>query len=159
MSTQRIAIAPVKKSLRVKAPQAKAFDVFTRGIDRWWPKTHGIGSSPLKQVVIEPFHGGRWYGKHEDGSEVATGHVLAWEPPGRVMFSWEINAAWKPDSAVASEVEVTFTADGSNATVVVLEHRKFECLGQTGGEKMRNDVDGGWPGLLDLFRKSAEGTS
>jgi hypothetical protein len=52
-------------------------------------------------------------------------------------------------------VEVRFTADGA-ATLVELEHRKFEVLGQEGGEKMRKDVDGGWPGILELFRKAAE---
>ena len=71
------------------------------------------------------------------------------------MFSWEINSSWKADSTVASEVEVRFTADGG-ATLVELEHRKFEVLGQEGGEKMRKDVDGGWPGILELYRQAAE---
>ena len=150
-----ITVAPVRKTLRVNAPQARAFEVFTAGIDRWWPKGHGIGSAPLLQSVIEPFQGGRWYTRHEDGSEATVGHVLAWEPPSRFMFSWEINSSWKADSTVASEVEVRFTADGA-ATVVELEHRKFEVLGQEGGEKMRKDVDGGWPGILELYRQAAE---
>ncbi len=154
--TRTLVIAPVRKSLRVNAPQARAFEVFTAGIDRWWPKTHGIGTSPLLQAVIEPFQGGRWYGRHEDGSEVTSGHVLAWEPPARVMFSWEINAQWKPDSAVASEIEIHFIAEGPSVTRVELEHRGFEALGEEGGEKMRKDVDGGWPGLLELFRQAAE---
>jgi hypothetical protein len=60
-----IAIAPVRKSIIVKASQARAFDVFTRGLDRWWPKTHGIGNTPLVQSIIEPFTGGLWYSKHD----------------------------------------------------------------------------------------------
>jgi uncharacterized protein YndB with AHSA1/START domain len=155
MTNRTIAIAPVRKSLRVNAPQARAFEVFTAGIDRWWPKGHSIGSAPLVKSAIEPFNGGRWFTTHEDGSEAVVGHVLAWEPPSRFMFSWEINSNWKPDSTIASEVEVRFTADGA-ATLVELEHRKFEALGQEGGEKMRKDVDGGWPGILELFRKAAE---
>jgi uncharacterized protein YndB with AHSA1/START domain len=150
-----ITIAPVRKSVRVNAPQARAFEVFTAGIDRWWPKSHGIGSAPLTQSVIEPFRGGRWYTKHEDGSEATVGHVLVWEPPSRFLFSWEINPNWKPDSSIASEVEVRFVADGT-ATLVELEHRKFEVMGEEGGTKMRKDVDGGWPGILEMFRKAAE---
>ena len=71
-----IVVAPVRKSLRVNAPQARAFEVFTAGIDRWWPKGHGIGSAPLVKSVIEPFKGGRWFTTHEDGPEAVVGHVL-----------------------------------------------------------------------------------
>jgi uncharacterized protein YndB with AHSA1/START domain len=151
-----IAIAPVRKSIIVKASQARAFDVFTRGLDRWWPKTHGIGNTPLVQSIIEPFTGGRWYSKHEDGSEAVIGHMLIWEPPQRVVFSWEINAMWKSDLTVASEVEVNFNPESASTTRVEVEHRKFEMMGQPGGEKMRSDVNGGWPGLLELFKQAAE---
>src|SRR5665213_2590980 len=139
--SRTVTIAPVRKSLTVKAPQARAFEVFTAGIDRWWPKMHSIGTTALVQSVIEPFQGGRWYSKHEDGSEAVVGHVLVWEPPSRAVFSWEINASWKPDSTVASEVDVRFIAEGPGATRVELEHRKFEALGETDGEKMRSGVD------------------
>ena len=156
MNTQTIGIAPVKKTIVVNAPQAKAFEVFTSGIDRWWPKSHGIGGAPLKLSVIEPFKGGRWYSTHEDGSESTVGHMLVWEPPSRVVFSWEISAEWKPDATVASEVEVRFIAEGPNSTRVELEHRNFEALGQTGGEKMRSDVSGGWPALMEMFKVTAD---
>ena len=72
------------------------------------------------------------------------------------MVSWDINSNWKPDPAVSSEVEVRFRADGPNATLVELEHRKLEQLGAEAGASMRKDVDGGWPGLLELFKKEAE---
>jgi len=55
--------------------------------------------------------------------------------------SWDLNSNWKPDTTVSSEVEVKFTAEGPNATLVELEHRKFERLGAEGGAKMRKDVD------------------
>jgi len=157
MTNRTIRIAPVKKCITVNAPQAHAFDVFTKGIDRWWPKTHGIGEGAVKRSIIEPFTGGRWYAEYENGNDVVNGHVLAWEPPARVVFSWEISAAWKPDSKVASEIEVNFIAEDANVTRVELEHRNFEALGEEGGKKMRGDVDGGWPGLMDLFKKAAEG--
>ena len=152
-----ISIAPVRKTLVVQATPAKAFEVFTAGIDRWWPKTHGIGSAPLRESIIEPFVGGRWYTKHEDGSEAVVGHVSVWQPAQRFVVSWEISATWKPDArvAMASEVEVRFAAEPAGGTRVELEHRNFERMGMADGETMRKGVDGGWPGLLELFAKAA----
>ena len=150
--SKTIRIAPVKKSIVVEATPQRAFEVFTAGIDRWWPKTHGIGSAPVRQSLIEPFEGGRWYSTCEDGSEVVIGHVRIWQPGARFAVSWEINARWKPEPRVAyaSEVDVRFTADGADRTRVDLEHRDFERM-EDGGESLRNDVDRGWPGLLALY--------
>jgi len=100
--------------------------------------------------------GGRWYQLGDDGSEATVGKILVWEPPHRFVVSWDINSQWKADSTVSSEVEVRFRADGQDATLVELEHRKFEQMGAEGGEKMRKDVDGGWPRMLELFRTAAE---
>ena len=96
-----ITIAPVHKTVLVQAMADKAFEVFTAGIDRWWPKSMGIGATPVAESVIEPFLGGRWYTKHEDGTEAVVGHIRVWEPPHRFVVTWEINAAWKPDARVA----------------------------------------------------------
>jgi uncharacterized protein YndB with AHSA1/START domain len=159
--TKTISIAPVKKSLVVETSQAHAFDVFTNGIDRWWPKEHHLGETPVVKEIIEPRKGGRWYSTHRDGKEVITGHFLVWDPPRRIVFSWEISPRWKhePDIALASEVEVRFIADGPARTRVELEHRKFEAMADVEGAKaMREGVDkeGGWSGILDLYRKAAE---
>jgi uncharacterized protein YndB with AHSA1/START domain len=154
--TRTVAIAPVRKSIRVKTSQAHAFDVFTAGLGSWWPRQHTIGTAPLKASVLEPRLGGRWYELGEDGSQADVGKILVWDPPRRFVVSWDINSNWKPDPTVSSEVEVKFTADGPDATLVELEHRNFERLGQQGGEKMRKDVDGGWPGILEIFKAQAE---
>jgi len=150
-----ISISPVRKTIVVQASPEEAFEVFTAGIDRWWPKTHGIGSAPIRESVIEPFVGGRWYARCEDGTEAVVGHVGAWQPAERFLVSWEVSAKWKPDAraAFASEVEVRFVAEAAGRTRVELEHRNFERMGSTDGETMRSGVDGGWPGLLDLFAK------
>jgi uncharacterized protein YndB with AHSA1/START domain len=147
-----VAIAPVKKSIIVKTDPAHAFEVFTTGIDRWWPRHLSIGESPVKRAIIEPRTGGRWYTEHEGGETAITGHVLAWEPPHRLVFSWEINGDWKPEGerACASEVEVRFTAQ-DGGTLVELEHRNFERMAGDGGPKMREAVDGGWVGVLAQF--------
>jgi uncharacterized protein YndB with AHSA1/START domain len=160
--SRTITIAPVRKSVVVKVDPARAFEIFTDGFDRWWPKrlpadpglAQCVGQSPMvRESRIEPFKGGRWYTRCEDSAEVVIGHVLLWEPGRRLVLSWEFNAQWKPDVSAASEVEVKFIAAGPGATRVELEHRNLERLGKDGGEKMRGDVEGGWPGLLDLFAK------
>jgi uncharacterized protein YndB with AHSA1/START domain len=152
-----IEIAPVRKSVVVDASPPQAFAVFTSGINRWWPKSHGIGATPITASVIEPFVGGRWYTRHEDGTDVVIGHVRVWQPAERLVISWEVSAEWKPDPrpAVSSEVDVRFTAEPSGRTRVDLEHRNFERMGAAAGEKMRKDVDGGWPHLLALYAKDA----
>ena len=154
--TSTITIAPVRKSIRVNANQAHAFDVFTAGLGRWWPRTHSIGKAPLKMSVLEPRLGGRWYELSEDGSQANVGKILVWEPPQRFVVSWDLNSQWKPDTTVSSEVEVKFIADGPHATLVELEHRKFEQMGEEAGASMRKDVDGGWPGMLEHFKREAE---
>jgi uncharacterized protein YndB with AHSA1/START domain len=154
--TATVTIAPVRKSIRVSASQAHAFDVFTSGLGRWWPLDHGIGKAPRKAVVMETHAGGHWYELAEDGSRTNVGKIIAWEPPNRFVMTWDINSRWKPDTSVSSEVEVRFIPDGTNATRVELEHRKFEQMGAEAGESMRKDVDGGWPGLLETFKRHAE---
>ncbi len=151
-----VTIAPVRKSVHVKASQAHAFEVFTAGLDRWWPRRASIGSAPMKAMLIEPRLGGRWYEVGEDGSQATVGKILLWDPPNRFIVSWDINSHWKPDTTVGSEVEVRFTAQGADATLVELEHRKFEQMGAEAGASLRSDVDGGWPGILEGFRATAE---
>ncbi|MGI8569043.1 MAG: SRPBCC family protein [Methylocella sp.] len=154
--TRSVSIAPVRKSIAVKAPQAHAFEVFTSGLGRWWPRKATIGNPPLKMVVMETRLGGRWYEECEDGSQTNVGRILVWEPPQRFVVSWDINSQWKPDTMVSSEVEVRFIADGPDATLVELEHRNFERMGAEAGASMRKDVEGGWPGILEDFRHEAE---
>jgi uncharacterized protein YndB with AHSA1/START domain len=149
-------IAPVRKSIRVNASPTHAFDVFTSGLGRWWPRDRGIGKMPMKAAVMEPRLGGRWYELAEDGTETNVGKIIVWEPPHRFVMTWDINSQWKPDTTIGSEIEVKFIPDGGNATRVELEHRKFEQMGAEQGETMRNAVDGGWPGMLERFKTEAE---
>ena len=105
---------------------------------------------------METHLGGRWYELAEDDTQTTVGKIIVWEPPRRFVMTWDINSQWKPDTAVSSEVEVRFIPDGANVTRVELEHRKFEQMGTEAGESMRKDVDRGWPGLLEQFKKQAE---
>ena len=158
MSTTTV-IAPVRKSVRVQAPIAHAFEVFTSGLSRWWPHNHGIGKKPIKKVLMEPRLGGRWLEIAEDGTETSVATIILWEPPNRFVMVWQVNAQWKPDLAMKSEVDVRFTADGTDATAVELLHHKFETMGPEAGASLRKDVDGGWPGLMERYAQEAERSS
>jgi uncharacterized protein YndB with AHSA1/START domain len=156
MTAHTIKPAPVRKTVRVNADPAHAFDVFTRGIARWWPPSHTPLKSPLKETIIEPFVKGRWYQVGEDGSQCDTGHVLLWEPPKRLILAWQLDANWTYDAKLALEVEVNFTAEDARTTRVDLEHRDLEQMGDR-AETVRSQIDGanGWTGILEVYRQSA----
>lgn len=150
------AIAPVRKVVEIQAPIAHVFKVFTNGIDRWWPRQHHIGASPLKQAIIEPHEGGRWYSICEDDSECDIGRVVAWDPPNRVLLTWQITADWKFDPNFVTDVEVTFTPTSAKSTSVVMEHRNLERYGAA-AEQLRNSIDSpeGWGFIIESFAKIA----
>jgi len=153
-TVDQTSVAPVRKSVTVKAGAERAFEVFTQGIDTWWPRTHHIGKSPMKKAIIEGRAGGRCYSEQVDGTDCDWGEVLVWEPPRRFVMAWKITHQWgyEPDVKKASEVEVRFTPQEDGSTRVDLEHRYFERHG-AGGAVMRTAVDstGGWNDLLQLY--------
>lgn len=146
-----ISPAPVKRSIVVKATPARAFAVFTGDPTAWWPREHTIGQSPLKEVVIEPRIGGRWYERGEDGSTCEWGKVLAWDAPSRVVLAWQIGADWQYRADLVTEVEVTFSAvDGG--TRVDLEHRNLDRFGDAADQtRAMLDSANGWPATLARF--------
>jgi uncharacterized protein YndB with AHSA1/START domain len=154
-----VEVEPVRKSIRVKAGVERAYRVFTEEMDSWWPRTHHIGNSPMKRVVVEGRAGGAIYTEQEDGTACPWGSVTAWEPPHRFVLAWRIGPDWKfePDLAKASEVEVRFTPADDGTTLVELEHRGFERHGGNFPD-MREKVNSemGWGALLEMFGKKAE---
>ena len=159
MTTTNESIAPVRKTVVVKASQEHAFRVFTDGFDTWWPKSHHIGASPMAKAVIEGRLGGRLYARCEDGTDCPWGTITVWDPPRRFAFAWQITPEWKyqPELELASEVDVRFTPQDGGTTRVDLEHRNFERHGE-GGVAMRAgvDADQGWGMLLTIFAETAE---
>jgi uncharacterized protein YndB with AHSA1/START domain len=147
----------VRRSIVVEAPREKAFAAFTERMSSWWPlDTHAIGTQPVTAAVVEPRAGGRWYERSADGSECDWGRVLAWEPPDRVVLSWQLSPQWRHDPSLRTEVEVRFHAEGDGRTRVELEHRGLEAYGAQ-AEEMRGtfDSEGGWRGLLARFARAA----
>jgi hypothetical protein len=150
----KITPAPVRKSIVVKVAQAKAFEVFTAGIGRWWPASHTLLKSPVKATIIEPRVGGRWYQAGEDGSQCVNGFVLASAPPSSLILSWRLNSKFEIDDSLESEVEIRFIAETSDVTRVELEHR----ITAADGEAMRAAVDApnGWSAILAAYAQTAE---
>jgi uncharacterized protein YndB with AHSA1/START domain len=138
-----------------------AWRVFTEQIGRWWPLAHyKIGKANAVDAVLEPRAGGRWYERGEDGSTCNWGSVLAWEPPARLLLSWDINADWQYDPVLKTEVEIRFIAQGAQITRVELEHRKIDRFGARRDE-MREifDKTGDWGQLLGRFARLVEGAA
>lgn len=155
MDAATIKPAPIRKTFTVRAGREKAFKVFTEGLDRWWPRSHTIGETPLKQAVLEPRLGGRWYGLSEAGVEDIWGEVLAWEPPARLVLAWRISGEWKCDPTVHTEVEVRFADQGDGTTRVEFEHRMLENLGAGAGQAVEA-MGGGWVMILGRFKDVLE---
>lgn len=142
----------ITKTVNVKAAQDIAWRVFTEKMAAWWPLAHyKIGSAKAVNAVIEPRVGGRWFEQGEDGSTCQWGTVLTWEPPSRLVLTWDVGADWKYDPSLNTEIEVRFIAEG-NQTRVVLEHRHLERYG-TRRDEMRRiyDTEGDWGRLLQVF--------
>jgi len=152
--TTQIADTAVRTAIVVDAPQQLAFDVFTQDMGGWWPPDHHILEGELAEMVFELRAGGRIYDVGVDGSECQWARVLAFEPPGRVVISWDITTEWQleTDLARTSEVEVRFVAEGPERTRVELEHRHLDRHGE-GWQNMRGAVGspGGWQGGLQRF--------
>jgi uncharacterized protein YndB with AHSA1/START domain len=139
-------IMTIRKAIIVEVGRQRAFDVFTRDQGTWWPSVYHIGAAPFETAVIEPFEGGRWFERGTDGTECDWGRVLAWEPPQRLVLSWQITPNWTFDPDLVTEIEVTFAAVGATRTRVDLEHRHLERFGEKAAEMFAIFSAGGVPG-------------
>ncbi|MBR1120888.1 SRPBCC family protein [Bradyrhizobium lablabi] len=152
--SKRVSAAPVKQSIVVEVPIERAFKVFTEDFGSFKPREHNLLAVPIAETVFEPRVGGHVYDRGIDGSECRWARVLAFEPPNRVLLSWDISPRWQieidPDNT--SEWEVRFIAESPNRTRLELEHRHLERHGQ-GWEGVRDGVEGdqGWPLYLKRF--------
>ena len=129
----------VRRQIIVDAPIDRAFTVFTERFGDFKPPEHNLLGVTVAETVFEPKVGGHIYDRGVDGSECRWARVLAYEPPDRVVFSWDISPRWQletePDNT--SEVEVRFVAETPQRTRVELEHRNIDRHGP------------GWPAVSD----------
>jgi uncharacterized protein YndB with AHSA1/START domain len=144
----------VRRQIVVPAPLEKAFAVFTERFGDFKPPEHNLLAAPIAETVFEPRVGGFIYDRATDGSECRWARVLAYEPPHRVVFSWDIGPTWQIETEPenTSEVEVRFVADGEERTRVELEHRNLDRHGP-GWQSVADGVghDQGWPLYLSRY--------
>jgi uncharacterized protein YndB with AHSA1/START domain len=151
-----VSIAPIIRSVVVKAEPAKAFALFTTRMQDWWPLGKAtIGRQPAVSVVLEPRVDGRWFERDAQGQETAWGKVLAWDPPHRLLLAWQIGTDWAYHAELLTELELTFAVHATGGTIVTLEHRHLERLGADAA-RHRDMLDGGWPTLLGEFQKLSD---
>ena len=148
------AAAVVRRHIVVEAPLDRAFAVFTERLGDFKPSEHNLLAVPIAETVFEPRVGGHIYDRGIDGSECRWARVLAFEPPQRVVFSWDIGPTWQleTDPENASEVEVRFVAETTDRTRVELEHRNIDRHGP-GWQAVAEGVghDQGWPLYLERY--------
>jgi uncharacterized protein YndB with AHSA1/START domain len=153
MSTQASETSTLH-SIVVEAPIERAFSVFTDDFGSFKPPDHNLLDVEIAETVFESHVGGNIYDRGVDGSECRWARVLAYDPPNRVVFSWDISPQWQIETDLdkTSEVEVRFVAEAPNRTRVELEHRNLDRHGD-GWEAERDGVGGleGWPLYLDRF--------
>jgi uncharacterized protein YndB with AHSA1/START domain len=143
----------------VEAPIERAFSVFTDGFGKFKPPEHNLLGVDIAETVFEPRVGGNIVDRGVDGSECRWARILAYDPPDRVVFSWDISPRWQieSDPDKTSEIEVRFVPEGDNRTRVELEHRNLDRHGD-GWEGMRDAVGSpdGWGAGLQRFADAVE---
>jgi uncharacterized protein YndB with AHSA1/START domain len=146
--------ATVSRRIVVEAPIDRAFSVFTERFGDFKPPEHNMLGVAIAESVFEPRVGGHIYDRGVDGSECRWARVLAYDPPHRVVFSWDISPQWQieSDPENASEVEVRFVAETPQRTRVELEHRNIDRHGP-GWQGVAGGVgdDSGWALYLSRY--------
>ncbi len=148
-------LSPVRASITVEAPAARAFDSFTNRLGRWWPLEYTYGQAAFDTAEIEPQAGGRWYERDLHGRETGWGEVRAFELPSRLVLSFAISPQRAPEPPEkTSELEIRFVSEGDR-TRVELEHRDFERHGD-GAAQMRDAMASpqGWPLILAAYARA-----
>jgi uncharacterized protein YndB with AHSA1/START domain len=147
-------LTTVRRSIVVPAPIEIAFQVFTEQFDRIKPREHNLLGVEIEETVFERRAGGYLYDRGVDGSKCRWARVLRYEPPRRIVISWDISPRWEieTDHGKASEVEVRFIPDSERRTRVQLEHRNLDRHGDD-WPMLRDGIagEGGWPLYLQRF--------
>ena len=132
-------IAPVRKAVTVRQSVEDAFRIFTDHIGSWWPlESHSMSGGEAASCGMDGAVGGHIFEELADGTRLTWGEILAWEPPHRLEFTWQLNR--KPEQA--QNIEVTFAATEAG-TRVELTHSGWEKLGEEAME-VRAGYDSGW---------------
>lgn len=159
MSTTSQDQTSLQVAIVVDVPVEHAFRVFTERFDEIKPREHNLLAVPIERTVLESRVGGTVYDVGTDGSRCTWARVLAYEPPHRLVISWDISPRWQVESDPdrTSEVEIRFTAEACERTRVVLEHRHLDRHGEGWQSFIDLGTGAGWPLYLERFRTATQG--
>ena len=146
-----MSIASIVHSTTVKAPRARAFELFTKHMGKWWGVGQTMGQSPHRDMVVEPHNGGKWFEIDASGKEIRWGTVASWEPGAKLLLHWQVNSKFIFDPDFVTDLEITFTAAQDGGTVIKLEHRNLERFGAD-TEKFASMLNSGWKGHLEAVK-------
>ncbi len=153
-NTQQTLDTDVRVAITVEAPIERAFEVFTKRVDTWWPRMYHLGQAERVDLLIEPHTGGRWYERGADGKEAEWGKVVVWEPPHHLALAWQISVRYstETDPECASRVDIRFAAESPTRTTVTVVHSQLDRHGE-GWQSLREGAanEGGWPGILKSY--------
>ena len=140
--------AAIEQTIEVSIDVERAFRVWTERIDLWWPKeSHSIGGQTQTRMAFEGAGGGRFVERTPDGREIEWGKILAWEPPSRLVHTWELGT----DERGPAEVEITFVEIDAGRTRVTVEHRAAS-MREALWTKLAKDFSRGWEDVLRAFQ-------
>jgi uncharacterized protein YndB with AHSA1/START domain len=149
------AIEPVRRTLTLACPPEHAWSTFTERLADWWPlhlhsRSAGSLDAPARTATLEGRAGGRVYEVMADGREADWGRVEVWEPPRRLVVSWNPSSEERPPS----EWELRFSAEG-DGTLLDLEHRAW----RDEDRELRDSYEGGWGLVLGAFAEAVGASS
>jgi uncharacterized protein YndB with AHSA1/START domain len=115
--------ASVQAQIVVDAPIERAFAVFTDDIGSWFPSEYNLLETEIAERVFEPREGGHVYDRGTDGSECHWARVLSYEPPNRVVISWDIGPQWQ----IETDPEKTSEGNRERHRRTAQQERTFAC--------------------------------
>lgn len=139
------AIAPVRKSVRVRTAPARAFELFTRELARWWPLARYSCAGDAAVAVEFDVAGRQVVETARDGTRHVWGALLEWNPPHSFAMTW--HPAQPAEHATRLDVRFV-TADGW--TEVQLVHSGWEARGEQ-AFTARQSYEGGWTAVLEKY--------
>jgi uncharacterized protein YndB with AHSA1/START domain len=144
----------IELEVTIDVPVEHAFGTFTERFDEIKPREQNLLAVPIERTVLEPHAGGTIHDIGTDGTTCTWARVLAFEPPNRLVFSWDLSPTYQieTDPDRCSEVEVTFTSVGPEQTQVRLEHRHLDRHGDGWEGLTFLGTGDGWPLWLSRYQ-------
>jgi hypothetical protein len=149
---------PIRRTVEVPLEPARAFDLFTREMETWWPLAEYSrvvneqrgGDVRVTRLEFQARPGGSILEHTSDGRVLPWGEVVGWDPPRQVTMAWRPHSEPEPPT----DLIVTFHPQGTR-TLVEIEHGGWERLSETFREGMYDIYLRGWVTTLGFYAIAA----